>query len=627
FAHMGEEDCLRGTRGSGTIFFAQCNLHCVFCQNADLSHARDGEEAPAESAVPEAPADQPAAAGQNQPVRETIRVGVERLSELIRLTSEITSRHGRARQSWQEVGRVARQLKGLADRIGAADGDPGDRADWAEGLRQLASSLKRLGVAGKEDFELQSLVVKELQERSLHLRMLPLATIFDTFPRAVREMAASCAKEVEFSVVGGEIEMDKKIIEKLGDPLIHMLRNAIDHGLESPAARRAAGKPARGAIRLSACYEGDKVLIVLADDGHGLPLEKIKEKALRHGLEREALEAMTDSELRNLIFLPGFSTSALITDLSGRGVGMDVVRQNIVDDLKGAITIESLEGQGTTFQLRLPLTLAIMHVVVVEVGGSLYALPDNHIKEILRVGAAGIIEVFDRLAVNIREQLVPVARLRTILGLPGGAGAEADLLLLVVKVGAERLGLVVDKIVDEEDMVIKSLPRHMTGNKLVAGVIVTGRDQVVNVLNVPAIFQLAKEAKGGLGRGTAEVRREIKVLVVDDSVNTREIEKSILEAYGYRVTLAGDGVEALEKARLAQYDLVITDVEMPRMDGFSLTETLRADPAYQATPIMLLTSRDKEADKRRGIQVGANAYILKGDFEQSNLIATIENLL
>jgi len=562
---------------------------------------------------------------------ETIRVSVDKLNELIRLVSEITSRQSRAKQSWQEVSQAAKQLKGIAARLNVAQAAASSEGVGGspELLNQLAKKLSSIATSGRYDFELQNLLAKELQERSLQLRMLPLATIYDTFHRSAREIIEFSGKDASFSIVGGEIEMDKKIIEKLGDPLIHMLRNAVDHGLEAPEERLALGKPARGNINLTACYEGDKVLFVLTDDGRGLSQEKIREKALKSGLYSSAvLAGMSISEIQNLIFLPGFSTCSIITDISGRGVGMDVVRKNIVDDLKGSISIDSKEGVGTTFQLRLPLTLAIMHVVIIEVAGVMYALPDNYINEILRVGRAGVIEVFDKLAVNVREQLVPVEKLQTILGLSGKSEGKSDeLLLLVVKVGAERLGLVVDNIIDEEDMVIKSLPKHMQANKIVSGVIITGRDQLVNVLNVPAIFLAAKEAKSTLGRGAAEVSREIKVLVVDDSVNTREIEKSILEAYGYQVTLAGDGVEALEKARKVKYDIVITDVEMPRMDGFTLTQTLRAEEKYHDTPIMLLTSRDKEEDKRRGIQVGANAYILKGDFEQSNLIATIENLL
>ncbi|MBU0676225.1 MAG: hybrid sensor histidine kinase/response regulator [Proteobacteria bacterium] len=565
-------------------------------------------------------------------VNETIRVGVEKLSELIRLASEITSRHSRAKQSYLEVHQAAKHLELLAEKLSPGDGGHSTEIVASTGMElgQMAKALKKISTSIKDDFVIQNLLIRDLQERSLQLRMLPLSTIFDTFHRSVREIVESFEKEVSLSIVGGDIEMDKKIIEKLGDPLTHMLRNAVDHGLESPEERQRAGKPARGKINLSACYEGGKVLIVLEDDGHGLVLDKIKAKALKSGLVgQDSLEAMSVSELQNLIFRPGFSTSSIITDISGRGVGMDVVRKNIVDDLKGSISIESIDGQGTTFQLRLPMTLAIMHVVMVEVGGSIFALPDNYINEILRVKTSGIIEVFDKMAVNIREELVPVETLHSILGLPGHSEIHGDdLLLLIVKVGAERLGLIVDAIIDEEDMVIKSLPKHMNDNKIVSGVILTGRDQVVNVLNVPSIFLAAKEVKSALARPErAEVAREIKVLVVDDSVNTREIEKSILEAYGYQVTLAGDGVEALEKARKVKYDIIITDVEMPKMDGFTLTETLRADEVYKDTPIMLLTSRDKDEDKRRGIQVGANAYILKGDFEQSNLISTIENLL
>jgi chemotaxis protein histidine kinase CheA len=603
----------------------------LVCPDPALAPDVDGSIQASGAAASELQPAQQLELSENIKIHETIRVSVDKLSELIRLTSEITSRHSLAKHSYLEVSRAAKQLLVLTEKLSPSG--PSGLAEVPEDfiniLNQLAKNLKHIGTSLKDDFVIQNLLVRELQERSLQLRMLPLSIIFDTLHRSVREIVGSFDKDVSLSIVGGEIEMDKKIIEKLGDPLLHMLRNAVDHALESPDERREAGKPARGTIRLTACYEGGKVLIVLEDDGRGLALEKLKGKALKNGIfSRESLDSMSISEIQNLIFVPGLSTSSIITDISGRGVGMDVVRKNIVDDLKGSINIDSTEGEGTTFQLRLPMTLAIMHVVMVEVGGCIYALPDNYINEIMKVGTAGIIEVFDKLAVNIREQLVPIEQLHTILGLPGKYEMKGkELLLLIVKVGAERLGLIVDNVIDEEDMVIKSLPTHMKENKFVSGVILAGRDQVVNVLNVPAIFLAAKEAKSALSRDAVETEREIKVLVVDDSVNTREIEKSILEAYGYQVTLAGDGVEALEKARKVKYDIIITDVEMPKMDGFTLTETLRADEQYKDTPIMLLTSRDKEEDKRRGIQVGANAYILKGDFEQSNLISTIENLL
>lgn len=562
--------------------------------------------------------------GKKLKIQESIRVNTDKLSELIRLASEISSRHCRTKQIYQEIHNIAKQIEVLGGK-----GVTG--SDKQTSLLQLANKLNATGNSLKDDYILQEILVRDLQERSLKLRMLPLTTIFDTFHRTVREIAATSGKELTLEIVGGEIEMDKKIIEKLGDPLIHMFRNAIDHGIESPPEREKSGKSAKGKIKLTACYEGGKVLIVLADDGKGLSLEKIKEKALSNKLATpENLANMSVSEIQNIIFAPGFSTSPIITDISGRGVGMDVVKNNIVAELKGSINIESEVGKGTVFKISLPMTLAIMHVLIVEVGQTKFALPDNYISEIIKVEGRSVIDVFDRRAVNIRDQLVPVEDLQAILGLPAVAPQHDrdELLLLIVKIGAERLGLIVSAVLDEEDMVIKSLPTHMKSNKLVSGVIITGRDQVVNVLNVPSLFLAAKETQGlSTRKAVLENEREINILVVDDSINTREIEKSILEAYGYNVTLAEDGLEALEKAKESQYDIVITDVEMPRMDGFTLTEKLRADENYKNTPIMLLTSRDKDADKRRGIQVGANAYILKGDFEQSNLISTIENLL
>ncbi|MBU0483808.1 MAG: hybrid sensor histidine kinase/response regulator [Proteobacteria bacterium] len=568
---------------------------------------------------------------KNVKAQESIRVNTEKLSELIRLASEITSRHSRTKQRCQEIHTLAKQIKQIAATVSSSNHDEQTfNQKLEQTLHQIAKNLNTAGNVLKDDYVLQDLLIRGLQERSLKLRMLPLATIFDTFQRTVREIAGAFGKEIKLEIIGDEIEMDKKIIEKLGDPLVHMFRNAIDHGIEAPDQRKKAGKPGQGKIKLTACYEGGKVLIVLQDDGHGLSLEKIKQKALSNGLAtQENLNNMSVAEIQNLIFTPGFSTCEIITDISGRGVGMDVVKKNIVDDLKGSINIESTEGKGTTFKVRLPMTLAIMHVVIVEVGNTMFALPDNYIGEIIKVREEEIIDVFDKRAVNIRDQLIPVENLQTILGLPeNNISPNQELLMLIVKIGAERLGLVVNAILDEEDMVIKSLPAHMKNNKMVSGVIITGRDQVVNVLNVPSVFLAAKETKGSLARKAGlETDRQINILVVDDSINTREIEKSILEAYGYHVTLAGDGIEALEKARENKYDIIITDVEMPRMDGFTLTETLRADKDYKNTPIMLLTSRDKDEDKRRGIQVGANAYILKGDFEQSNLISTIENLV
>jgi chemotaxis protein histidine kinase CheA len=386
---------------------------------------------------------------------------------------------------------------------------------------------------------------------------------------------------------------------------------------------------------ISAHYEGGSVLIELSDDGSGISLQKIKEKALRKKLFDEAtLNTLSESELIDLIFYSGFSTSTLITDVSGRGVGMDVVKKNIVEDLKGTIRIITKEGQGTTFYIRLPLILAITHVLLFRTSDKVFAIPANSVREILRVPKTEMIEILDKRAIRLHEQLIPVVELNMLLNLPVSEAPEEidteNLLIVIVHRENEQLGLIIDSLLDEEDMVIKSLPPHMKNNRWVSGVIITGNNETVNVLNVATILEAAKEMKGlkrDRKKTLEEEKRVINILVVDDSINTREIEKSILEAYGYRVTLADDGLEALEKAQKFKYDLIITDIEMPHLDGFSLTEKLRKDNQYKNTPIIIVTSREREEDKRKGIQVGADAYIIKGAFDQSNLLETVQSLI
>ncbi|MDP2646405.1 MAG: hybrid sensor histidine kinase/response regulator [Desulfobacterales bacterium] len=564
---------------------------------------------------------------------ESIRVNAQKLDELIRLMGEIVSNQNRLKQRLSDVReaeKVARRNTDLAAHLERIDASHnGNVSEIVRSGRSLHLRLKQLSLSMRDDANLQELLTSELQEKALMLRMVPLSTVFDTLPRLVRDLSRSQGKDVDLVIEGGDIGLDKKMIEKIGDPLVHMLRNAVDHGTESPAQRLKAGKRAQGTIRLSASYDAGSVLIELSDDGSGIALDKIREKALQKKMVTEAdLHAMADNELTELIFQPGFSTSAIITDISGRGVGMDVVRKNIVEELKGSIKIETKTGGGTRFLIRLPMTLAVMRVLLVEAYGAKFAITAHYVTEIIRIPESEIIHVLNRKAIRLREELIPVANLETVLNLPGngGASSSSNLLVLITRVGSEKLGLIVDTLLDEEDMVIKSLPPHMKNIHIVSGVTISGRNEVINILHVPGLIKEAGKTK--LARAPAKERvGAAHILVVDDSVNTREIEKSILEAYGYDVDVAENGLEAVEKTREKQYDLVITDVEMPRLDGFSLTERLRADDSYRDTPIIIVTSRETDEDKKRGIMVGANAYIVKGAFDQTNLLETVQNLI
>ena len=558
-----------------------------------------------------------------------LRINAAKLDDLIRLMGEIVSEQGKFRRQVRRLHEIERATERFMVRLAESCRTQVGSVELAAAGAAVHQSL-RLAVASMSDTVImQDHLVGELQETSLSLRMLPLSTVFDTLRRTVRDLAHEHGKDMDFVVNGGETELDRKIIERIGDPLIHMIRNSLDHGLENAEERKAAGKPAKGIITLSAFYDGGCVTIALSDDGKGMSAERIREKALSKRLyDADTLARMSRSEITNLIFLPGFSTSPIITDLSGRGVGMDVVRKNIVDDLKGTIIIDTQEGKGTTFFLRLPLNLAVFPLFLVSVNGFVCALPATSIAKMLSVHKDEIIDIVHKQAFRLHEQIIPVESLAAILGLPCKTEGHTDeRLLVVVRDGSEMLGLMVDEILGREEMVVKPLPGHLQNLRLVSCVTIDEGNSIVNVLHVPELFRLARELAEPARTHAHAEEPKATILVVADSFNTREIEKSILEAYGYFVITAVDGQEAFEMTRDEMYDLVITDVEMPRLDGFSLTERLRKDDRYRNIPIIIVTSREKDEDKKRGITVGADAYIVKGAFDQSNLLATVKNLI
>ena len=555
---------------------------------------------------------------------ETVRVRLSKLDELIKLMGEVVSSHARLRQRLSDLHVIEREM---VETLGEA---------LAE---QAAAPLRHFTRALKDDVQAQEMLMNELHDKMLLMRMLSLTIVFEPAARLVRELARSIGKQVECVVNGAEIELDRQMIDKLSDPIIHLIRNGIDHGLETPERRIAAGKPAQGRLTLSARQDGGWVVIEVADDGAGIPIAALREKAVKKGiLSPEQAAALTDREVVDLIFLPGFSTNSIITDLSGRGVGMDVVKQCVIDDLQGVVNVETRLGVGTTFALRLPLSLAVMRVLLIEVNGLPFGFTAQYVAELLRLPQEALLSVAERNAVIIRNEFVPVVGLADLLNIPahlarsrGASPARtASLLIIVLRVRNEKIAVLVDELLDERDMVIKPLPTHMQHLPMVSGMVTTGRNELVSVLHAPALLDLARRARSHALRSEAQTYAEeirYRILVVDDSLNTREIEKDVLEAYGYHVTLAEDGLDGLRKAQEGDFNAVLTDVEMPNMDGFSLTARLRQEEKYRNKPIIIITSREKEEDKRRGVEVGADAYIVKGDFDQSNLVDTLRALL
>ncbi len=549
---------------------------------------------------------------------DTVRVKLDKLEELINLMGELVSSHA-----------GMRQLAGTAQRLGQQLQEQ-LQGSLPVAIQQFSRDMRDIVLS-------QESLMQELHDKTLQMRMLPLAIVLDPAARLVRDMARSLNKKVECRIYGSEIELDRQMIDQLADPIIHLLRNALDHGIETPAIRQQKGKPAQGLLQISARQDGGWVVLEVRDDGMGLSLSAIRDKALKKGLvSSEQLAEMSEQQISDLIFEPGFSTSNMITEFSGRGVGMDVVKRSIVDDLQGVISLHSRADEGTCFTLRLPLSLAMMRVLLVRAGEQVLGFTAQYVTELISVDPDALISVADRNAVIIRNEFVPVIQLVDLLKLPQESAPKrslsrtrSDLLLLVIRVHTEKLALIVDELLDERDLVIKQLPEHLSFNPQISGMVTTGHNELVSLIHVPYVLDIARQSRQpSAKRAQADQDKPKKrILVVDDSLNTREIERDVLEAWGYHVTLAEHGQEGLDKALAEQFDAVLTDVEMPVMDGFTLTARLREHERYQECPIIIITSREKESDRRRGIEVGADAYIVKGSFDQNSLVDTLKVLL
>jgi chemotaxis protein histidine kinase CheA len=578
----------------------------------------------------------PKKTGSKPKVEETIRIGVDRLDNAVRLVGEIAVSHRKSDYTLsvlRDLHRVARRHAKQIHQIFQRDGS-GIREEV--GTELISDSLQILkGIEGvfkenRDEMAMMEIVINELYEDVLKMRMLPLATVFDTFPRAVRDMAKYFKKEIDLRISGEETTLDKKIIEKLSGPLIHILRNCIDHGIETPEERTAQGKPTTGIVTISAHQKSGYIEINITDDGRGVQTKELKQRVIKRGIiSEEKAQSLGEAELVNMIFLPGVSTSEIITDISGRGFGMDIVKADI-EQLKGSVVFNSKQGQGTCCVLTLPMTLTTLRSFIISSQHKLFAVPINSIEETLQIPLHEFIQVVGHDAIRLRNQIIYVVDLADVLELPkDNFHHREQIFILIVRTGGKRVGLIVDEILDEQDVVVKQLPTHMRKVKTIAGATISSDNAIILILHVPEIVKFVKQAT--LKRqADKQIIPEImppKILVVEDSINTGEIEKSILEAQGYQVDLAKDGMDALDYIEKSTYDLIVTDIEMPRMDGFTLTEQLRNMPKYTDIPVIIVTSLERESDKKRGIQVGADAYIMKGDFEQKSLIETVRSLI
>lgn len=596
-----------------------------------------------------------ASTAPRQRASSTVRVAQEKLDLLLARSGELLVARQRVdthpaeievllesvsvwKQEWQSVQRtlirvvedegtdplLARSVR-FSSRLAAIVEANGDR------LRELEKSLDKLRRTSQADARQLNVVGSAVQEEVHNIRMVPFAEACAGLERAVRDVASSSGKEVELILDGSDIEVDRSVISGLTDPLMHLVRNAVDHGIETPEVREQSGKPRRARVNVSASLRGAQVEIVVSDDGRGLDLERIRQRVRSRGLPEPA----DDRELVNCIFLPGFSTADIVTDVSGRGVGMDVVKYS-VESLRGTIETSSQPGFGTRFTLLVPLTLTTINAVFVRLGEQTFLMPSTNVRKLVRFFATEVRLIQGQETLPLNGAPLPVISLSELLGRTGvvNPSESGHLSGVIVNVGGREAVFVVDDVSSEREIVIKNLGARIHRLPHVSGATLLQSGEIALLLNIPSLLRkLATGAQTSLL--SAAVTPELpqaaikRVLVVDDSLTTRTLIRSILETAGYAVDAAVDGQDAWDRMQMssAPYELIVSDVDMPRMDGFRLTETIRSSEQFQHMPIVLVTSRGTDEDKVRGVESGANAYLVKSHFDQTNILETIEQLI
>ncbi len=502
-------------------------------------------------------------------------------------------------------------------------------------LRDLSAKARAAGSTERHRSWEMRTEIADLYHSAIRVRMVPAESVFGAFGAMVREIAHDEGKEVEFRAEGLDVQADRLVLQGLKDPVMHLLRNAVSHGIESPQDRRRAGKSASGAIRLSIDSDGDRLNVVVEDDGRGLDLASIAAQALKKGLLTESeAGAVTPAEAAKLILRPGFSTSDVATSISGRGMGLSIVEQ-AASRLQGEVHIHPHGEGGLAILISASLSISMQHILLVTVGGRTFALPARSVKRLLRIRPAELQLVENREVVVLDSKPVPLVRLSDLLGIQenkNSAEREASPFLPVAVLSSahQTAGLVVDSFADGRETVVKDLGLNGKLSGMGAGCVPLEDGSVAILLNPAALFGRLQElgSQSSFQKAPEEAAKKApRILVVDDSITTRSLEKSILEAHGYAVSLAVDGVEALEQLSNEPVELVITDIAMPRMDGFQLLEQLKKRKETEHIPVIVVTSLENREDQQRGLSLGADAYIVKRKFDQQELLRTVRQIL
>jgi len=584
------------------------------------------------------------------PAEASVRIPASRLDRMLALAGEllVARRRTAGRDTdvarlremvvrWEREWRPAPVAAGRGARRGHLAGGVSAAAEPArspmglpaharENLRQLRQLLDDLSVGLAADRRAIEQVAAPLEAEIARARMVPFAAVCEGFDRLVRDLARGAGKDVVLTIAGGDIEIDRAVVEGIADPLRHLVRNAVDHGIEMPPLRTAAGKEPRGRIAMTAALRSGRVEIAVADDGGGFDVEAVRARALQRGLPVPEDHAA----IVRLLFSPGFSTAPSVTAVSGRGVGLDVVK-TAVEARRGSVEVTSMPGQGSRFALNLPLSLTLLPALLVKAAGQTYVIDSSAVRGMVRVEPQALATMEGRDVLSVGDAPVPIVSLAEVLGQPAPDPARetARVPIVVLDAAAGRCAFAVDELQAEQDVIVKDLGPRLRRVPCINGATVLPTGRIALILNAAELVAAGLGHK--TGRATPAAGRPVetrkRLLVVDDSVTTRTLVKSILEAAGYDVLDAADGMEAWQVLHDRDTDLVVSDIEMPRMDGFALTEAIRGSRRFRTLPVILVTALEAEADRMRGLEAGADAYLVKSAFDQTALLEAIRQML
>lgn len=500
-------------------------------------------------------------------------------------------------------------------------------------IERLEDRLKYLLYKSVNNYQNTSRKVDNLLEDTKKVLMFPFSTILESFPKMIRDISSDQNKKISLKIIGENIEVDKRILEVLKDPLVHIVRNCIDHGIELPVQRKNNKKTENGKIIIKIKQlEANKVEISIKDDGKGIDIKEIKFKAIEQKfISKDELDNYDDNQVLNLIFKSEFSTSPIVTDISGRGLGLAIVKEKI-EQLGGKIGIKTKINKGITINLIIPVTLSTMRGVIIKSSNKKFIIPTLYIERVLRYNKNDIKRVENKETIVINDNPLSIIHLSDVLGLPKIKTENNNYQVVVVKLAEIRIAYIVDKIMYEQEILSKQMGSQLKRVKNISGASIVGSGVIIPIINVfdivkSTINNISETSSIPLIKATKEIKKQKKIIVVEDSITSRMLIKNILESAGYKVKTAIDGIDAYTQIKTEKFDIIVSDVDMPRMNGLELTKKIREENKSSELPIILITALEKKEDKERGIDVGANAYIIKSSFEQSNLLNTVNRFI